>query len=79
MCIQKVYSPYPLKGDDDTWFPFNYCASGYKKPWLTKLLAPFCTDHKSTEPLNGQVPPAKPFCDQKGRIRRDTNCARQDL
>jgi len=74
--LQKVYMQYPLRGNDNTWFPVNYCAAGYKKPWLTKLLSPFCTDDSPKNPLNGKVPPAKQFCDPQSRLRRDTNCPR---
>ena len=76
--FQKVYMQYPLRGNDNTWFPVNYCAAGYNKPWLKKLLAPFCIDDSPRNPLNGKVPPAKPFCDPQGRTRRDTNCPRQN-
>ena len=73
-----MYNQYPLRGSDDMWFPVNYCAAGHGKPWLAKLLAPFCIDNKPKNPLNGKVPAAKPFCDPQRRPRRDTNCPWKD-
>merc|ERR1719427_1354643 len=71
--LQKVYMQYPLDVPN-AWFPMNYCALGYKKPWLTKLLSPFCQDIKPRQPLNDQYPPARPFCDPLNRPNRHTNC-----
>ena len=71
--LQKVYMQYPLDVPG-AWFPMNYCALGYQKPWLTWLLSPFCQDIRPRKPLNDQYPPAKPFCDPLGRVNRNTNC-----
>ena len=71
--LQKEYMQYPLDVPH-AWFPINYCALGYKKPWLKWLLSPFCQDIRARSPLNQYYPPAQPFCDPFNRLNRHTNC-----
>ena len=71
--LQKVYMQYPMDVPN-AWFPFNYCALGYKKPWVEWLLSPLCQDIRERAPLNSLYPPAKPFCDPLNRPNRHTNC-----
>jgi len=73
--LMKKYMAYPLQGNENKiWFPVNYCALGYNKPWINWLLSPFCEDNNDRAPLNDELPAARPFCDPLGRKHRHTNC-----
>lgn len=71
--LQKVYMQYPLDAPN-AWIPVNYCAIGFKKPWLEWLMSPFCTDIRARNPRNDDFPPAERYCDPQNRTRRMTNC-----
>ncbi|CBY35378.1 unnamed protein product [Oikopleura dioica] len=70
----KKYLQYPLDTIHTAWFPFNYCAASFGKPWLKVLLSPFCVDRRERVDLSDQYPPAKEFCVEGKGERYQTNC-----
>ncbi|CBY08175.1 unnamed protein product [Oikopleura dioica] len=72
--LMNKYLQYPLDTIKTAWFPFNYCAASFGKPWLKTILSPFCTDRRERVDLTGQYPAAKEFCVEGKEERYQTNC-----